>query len=100
MSEDHHHITTFNDLYHELSDIGDWQGLCLVLEVDMATIDRLRNSDQRNEDKKRECLLAYYNSDQASWEGVIAAIIKHPIKNCRVANNIARNNDIKTNLSC
>ena len=88
---------TFSDLYHDLADIGDWHGLCLALNVDEATTDRLRNSDQRDEEKKRECLLAYHNSGEATWEGVIAAIAKYPLNNCRVANNIARKYTIASN---
>ena len=88
---------SFNDLYHELADIGDWHGLCLALNVDEGIIDQLRNSEQQVEERKRECLRAYRNSGEATWEGVIAAIAKHPISNCRVANKIARKYTITNN---
>ena len=89
-------VETFNGLCQELAEIGDWQGLCLVLNVDEATVDGLRHSNQRSEEKKRECLHAYYNSGEATWEGVITAITKHPIKNCRLAKKIALKYSIKS----
>ena len=90
-------IIKFNDLYDELAEIGDWGGLCLVLNVDEATKDRLQHSNQRSEEKKRECLHAYYNSGEATWEGVVAAIAKHPIKNCRLATKIAKKYSVTNN---
>ena len=88
---------SFNDLYHELAGIGGWHRLCLALNVTEGIIDQLQNSKQGDEEKKSECLRAYHNSGEATWEGVIAAIANPPISNCRVANKIARNYNIASN---
>ena len=91
---DYNKISEFNELYHELADIGDWNGLCMNLHVDSAVLNSLQMSGGRNEDKKRECLRSYFNGGNASWEGVIAAIVKHPIRNKRLAKKIAEKQHI------
>ena len=93
-SNNYNEISEFNELYQELTEIADWDGLCMNLQVDMATQNLLRMSSGRNEDKKRECLRAYFYGGNASWEGVIAAIVKHPIRNKRLAKEIAEKQHI------
>ena len=91
-----HEISDFNELYDNLAEIGDWEGLCMNLQVDMATLDELQNSGNLpNDYKKRRCLLTYFKSDSATWERVIEAVAKHPINNRRLAKKIALKYQIK-----
>ena len=64
-SNNYNEISEFNELYQELTEIADWDGLCMNLQVDMATQNLLRMSSGRNEDKKRECLRAYFYGGNA-----------------------------------
>ena len=93
--KNYNEISEFNELYQELTEIGDWDGLCMNLQVDMAVQNSLRMSDGRIEDKKRECLRAYFYGGSATWEGVIAAILQHPINKRKIAKGIAERHGIQ-----
>ena len=83
-------INSLRELYHAVSDIGDWVGLCWNLDVGEGIMDSLKHSDYvTSETKKRNCLQAYWNSGEAIWETVIRAVAEKPIKNIRVAKRIA-----------
>lgn len=83
-------VNSFRELYHAVSDIEDWVGLCWNLDVDEGIMDRLKHSDSdTSETKKQDCLQAYWNSGEAIWETVIHAVADKPIGNIRVAKMIA-----------
>ena len=96
ISDDHHshirirctEIEDFKELYQQVSDIGDWYGLCLNLGVSDTKMNELKHSNERIEEKKRECLRAYFDTGEAYWEEVARAIIKYPVSNKRIANTI------------
>ena len=88
-------VNSFKELFHALAKIGDWEGLCWNLEVDEATINSLKYSDYvRPESKKQDCLQAYWNTGEANWETVIHAIAEYPIKNFKLAKQIAKKHKI------
>lgn len=89
-------VNSFKELFHAVANIGDWEGLCWNLDVDEATINRLKYSDYvRPESKKQDCLQAYWNSGEANWETVIHAVAGYPIKNVKLAKKIAKRHKIK-----
>ena len=68
---------------------------CWNLEVDEAIINSLKYSDYvRPESKKQDCLQAYWNTGEANWETVIHAIAEYPIKNFKLAKQIAKKHKI------
>ena len=65
-------------------------GLCWNLEVDEGIMDHLKHADYVTpESRKRDCLLAYWKSGSATWEMVIRAVADKPIRNIKVAKEIA-----------
>ena len=52
-------------------------------------MNKLRHSNAWTEEKKRECLQAYFDTGEANWNDVTEAIKKSPIKNNRLARSIA-----------
>ena len=91
-------IDKFKQLYDAVHKIGNWRGLCLHLGVRDAIMNALVNSNKDTEDKKVECLQAYYNSGEAYWEEVVRALIKHPINNKRLGKEIIEQNQLRTDL--
>lgn len=88
-------INTFVELYRAVADVGDWEGLCLNLDVDEAAMDILKHSQSStHESKKRECLKAYWKTGEAIWETVIQAVALYPITNIRLAKEIANGHSI------
>ena len=77
-------IDKFNDLRQSVETIGDWQSLCRNLDVDLEDI--LHDRDH----SKDKCLQSYFNSDEAYWEEVVMAVVRPPLKNKRVAKEIAK----------
>ena len=69
-----------------MAEIGDWEALCENLGVQKAVLSDLRNTE--NTDKKRRCLEAYLNTDNACWEHVVKVVKDHPFYNSRVAKEI------------
>ena len=91
-------IYVFKQLYDAVHKIGNWRGLCLHLGVRDAIMNALVNSNKEFEEKKVECLQAYYNSGEAYWEEVVRALIKHPINNKRLGKEIIEQNQLRTDL--
>ena len=88
-------ISRFNKLYHAVANVGDWEGLCLNLDVDEAKMDHLKHSNFVGpESKKRDCLKAYWNTGEAIWETVIQAVAAYPITNVELAKKIANSHNI------
>ena len=88
----------FKQLYDSVHKVGNWRGLCLHLGVRDAVMNALVNSNKESEEKKVECLQAYYNSGEAYWEEVVRALIKHPINNKRLGKEIVEQNQLRTDL--
>lgn len=92
--EVHKHIYTnteieaFYDLYHAVKVISDWWSLYLNLKVDSTTMNLLKFSMESAEVKKRECLQAFWNTGEATWEDVVKAVAEYPINNKWVAKTI------------
>ena len=76
-------------LFHALEKIGNWWNLCKNLRVDQGIMERLKFSKDDEVIKMTNCLDAYVNSDEASWEDVAIAVVRPPIKNKKVARDIA-----------
>ena len=72
-----------------MQEIGDWKGLCFNLNVNDAKMNALDFGQQPPEWKKQECLKAYFDTGEATWEEVIRAVSDYPISNKRVAKEIA-----------
>ena len=58
----------------------------------------LRASGEKIEDKKRECLQAYFDTGEAYWEEVVRAIIEHPVYKKRVADKIVKSQKLRSEL--
>ena len=71
--------------------IGNWRGLCTNLKVDESTMDPLVHSSARPEAKKADCLKAYFDTGEATWAEVVKAVAMYPIRNRRIAKEIAHN---------
>ena len=107
-SRDHHihgditlrctEIKDFNQLYHTIAEIGDWVGLCSNLGVNDAKMNKLKHSSVQNEDKKRECLQAYFDTGEAYWEEVVRALVIYPINNKRLASKIVEQYQLRSEL--
>ena len=82
-------IKKIQDLFDAVSDVGNWCGLCSNLYVDDGVMDRLEHSNDLPEKKKRDCLRAFYDSGDATWEQVVKGVAKSPINNKKLANEIA-----------
>ena len=91
-------IRDFLQLYSAVADIGDWEGLCLNLRVDDATMNVLEYSSENDIVKKRRCLRAYWNTGKANWEEVVRAVISYPIKNKRVAKEIVERYKLSSDI--
>lgn len=91
---DKHPINSLKDLVKALSDIGDWEGLCLNLNVPHGLLSELRFSTENFSSKKMRCLEAYFDEVEASWEEIILALHNPPIGNKRIAKEIADHQDI------
>ena len=83
-------VESLHELYQAVKDIGDWKGLCLNLKVNDAKMNSLDFSPKPIEWKKLECLKAYFDTGEATWEDVVRAVREHPIYNNRVAKQIAK----------
>ncbi len=84
-----HLINSFKELNKAVSDIGDWYGLCSNLDVERGLLSELQHSNEHFSSKKIQCLEAYYDQGEATWEGLISAVSDHPIRNKRVAKELA-----------
>ena len=88
-AEKHTSIRNFNDMFQEVADVGDWWGLCMNLGVSDSILNTLRYSTNSNiTAKKRDCLEAYFNTGEATWEKLAAAVEEFPINNKRLADFI------------
>ena len=97
-----HHSTEIKDfleLYHAVAEVGNWEGLCYNLEVNEARMSELRNSNELVDAKKRECLKAYFDSGEAYWENVVKALVRYPVGNRKVANEIVEKYKLREELS-
>ena len=88
--ENTHEILSLKGLLRATSEIGDWEGLCTNLDVSSGVMNGILHSQEQISTKKKRCLESYYNSGDANWEDVIAAIAGSPIYNERVAKKIAK----------
>ena len=83
-------IQDSRQLFQAVDKIGDWQNLCKNLKVDVGIMDMLKFSRDHDSIKKDECLEAYVNNGDASWEEVVVAVARFPIRNKLVSYNIAK----------
>ena len=95
----HSSIDDYRILHRSLETIGDWWNLCDNLEVDEGTMNTLYNSHGQPEVKKRQCLKAYVDSGEASWEEVVIAVARSPFKNKVLAKSIAKRHLHDPNLN-
>ncbi len=86
----YHAITSVKQLNLMLEDIGNWEALCLNLGVRTGVIDGLRHSRLPVSSMKLQCIEAYVNDGDATWEEVRTAVTLYPILNSNVASKIAR----------
>lgn len=82
-------ISNLHDLLQAVKSIGNWRGLCTNLKVDGGEMDKLVYSNTNIDDKKMDCLQAYFNTGEAKWSEVVKAVAKSPINNRRIAKQIA-----------
>ena len=85
-------IERFLDLYQAVQEVGDWKSLCRNLKVNEATMNALEFDQKQSEWNKRDCLRAYFDTGEATWEDVVRAVGEHrcPTSNKRVAEEIAK----------
>ena len=81
----------FKELYHAVKVVGDWRGLCVNLKVSKTTMSRLEHSNVLDEDKKRDCLQAFFDSGEATWEKVACSVAEYPIDDMGTAKWIIAN---------
>ena len=79
-------IQSLNILRWSVEEIGDWQSLCLNLNLSTADMNRILNDRDHPKD---ECLRSYFNSDKGSWEEVVIAVARPSVGNKRLAKRIA-----------
>ena len=91
-------IEDFSHLYQAVAEIGDWQALCSNLGVNAGKMNELRHSTETINAKKRECLLAYFDTGEANWNDVVEAVKKPPLSNNRVAKHISQKYNHKDEL--
>ena len=91
-------IEEFKQLYDAVHEIGNWRGLCLHLGVHDAIMNALIHSNKEIDEKKQECLQAYFNTGEAYWEEVVRALIKHPINNKRLGRELVEQYQLRTDL--
>lgn len=84
-----HPIYSFKELNKAVSEIGNWYGLCSNLDVERGLLSELQHSNEHISIKKTQCLEAYYDQGEATWERLITAINDYPIRNRRVAKELA-----------
>ena len=82
-------IQDINNLRQAVANIGNWQGLCENLDVDEGIVDILMFSNDQPVIKKSNCLKAYFDKGGATWEEVILAVAKYPLKKVHLAMYIA-----------
>ena len=82
-------ILTKQDLLRELASIADWETLCENLLVPDAVLSTLRPMSLPNEMKKKRCLEAYLNTDNACWEQLVKVVADHPFYNEKLSKKIA-----------
>ena len=90
-------VDNFLELIQAVNAIGDWRGLCMNLQVTEGVINRLEHSRIHDEDKKRDCLQAYFDTGEANWTEVVRAVMMSPIANMRIAKQIAKNHGVNYN---
>lgn len=78
----------FNDLKQAVKNIGNWRDLCENLLVDTSVMNGIEFSEKPAEWKKSDCLKAYCNTGEATWEDVVRAVAQHPINNVMEARTI------------
>ena len=88
--ENTHEILTLKELLRATSDVGDWESLCTNLDVFSGVMNGLIHSQYPVSTKRKRCLESYFNTGDAVWEDVIAAIAGSPIYNERLAKKIAK----------
>lgn len=72
-----------------LSEVGNWEILCLNLGLEPAVISELIHSPIPESNKKVRCLMSYFNSGHASWEEVVETVSGPAIFNKKLASKIA-----------
>lgn len=94
--------TTIQDITYlrqAVAEIGNWQSLCENLNVNRGIMDMLKYSNRHEDHKKSDCLDAYYDKGEATWEEVILAVAHYPLRKVRLAKNIAYRYLQKSNLT-
>ena len=84
-----HVISKSQELERAVEEVGNWESLCGHLEVPRAVLSDLRFANMEGIMKKKRCLEAYFDTGKACWETVVQVVASHPIRNPRVAMEIA-----------
>ena len=82
-------IETVNQLRWSIEVVSNWHSLCRNLDMSEAAMNRIANERYTEQQKKDECLTAYFNSNEAYWEEVIIAVLRSPFGDKRLAATIA-----------
>jgi len=85
-----HRIQSKQDLYKSLAEIGWWEALCENLGVEAAILNSLRFAPIKDEEKKRQCLQAFYKQEDVCWESVVKVVMDHPFYDRALAKRIAK----------
>ena len=82
-----------------MKEVGDWQGLCLNLNIESHVREQIKFSSQQDVTKKHDCLEAFIKSGRASWSKVVEAVQKFPISNGKLAAEIAKKHNVDLDTS-
>ena len=85
-----HQIQNKPDLYKSLAEIGWWEALCENLGVEAAILNNLRYAQMQDDEKKRQCLQAFYKKGDVCWESVVKVVMDHPFYDRDLAKRIAK----------
>ena len=92
LQSSHHKIKKFDKLkHHAVRSVSkeDWALLCLLLNVDEATMTDLKHW-QSNSEKWEFCLRDYFQYGVATWENIMKVVASSPLNQVATAKEIGR----------
>ena len=87
-------ISKKQELDKAVAEVGDWEALCLYLDIPQRKIKELYFSNTDVRTKKSICLEVYLNMGNACWEHVVKVVAEYPFYNLRLAKEIAATHSI------
>ena len=90
----------FTSLSAELQEINDWSEICTYFNVKTYLIHRIEDEYSKAKNRKKQCLLAYLDSGNASWKHVVQVICSYPFDKDALGLKIAKKYHIQPPPEC